>query len=201
MQVVNLTTPSNYFHVLRRQMRREFRKPLIIATPKSLLRHKRCVSTLSEMEIGTTFHRVLWDDRHSSKELDKDENIRRVVLCSGKVYYDLAEERDKRGLKDIFIMRVEQLYPFRRKRDQRPRTVQKCRCCMVSGRTTQYGRLVLHSRTRGERAGRNWCKERSRTVCRTASGPPATGSLRRHTMEQENLVGEARTLPPKRPGP
>ena len=103
MQVVNLTTPSNYFHVLRRQMRREFRKPLIIMTPKSLLRHKRCVSSLNQMENGTTFHRVLWDERHGTKELNKDENIRRVVLCSGKVYYDLVEERDKRQLTDIFI--------------------------------------------------------------------------------------------------
>ena len=93
-------------------MRREFRKPLIVMTPKSLLRHKRCVSSLGEMEMGTTFHRVLWDARHWTKELAKDPDIRRVILCSGKVYYDLAEERDKRGLKDAFIMQVEQLYPF-----------------------------------------------------------------------------------------
>ncbi len=116
MQVANCTTPANYFHILRRQMVREFRKPLILMTPKSLLRHKRATSPLSMMEEGTSFHRLLWDDAQlspgSTIALRPDEEIRRVVLCSGKVYYDLVEEREKRGVDDVYLLRVEQLYPF-----------------------------------------------------------------------------------------
>ena len=116
MQVANCTTPSNYFHILRRQLNRDFRKPLILMTPKSLLRHKRAISRLDEMAEGTSFHRVLWDDAQYLKgekiKLVKDNKIRRVVLCSGKVYYDLYEEREKRGIDDVYLLRVEQLYPF-----------------------------------------------------------------------------------------
>ena len=116
MQVANCTTPANYFHILRRQLNREFRKPLILMTPKSLLRHKRAVSTLAELSGSSSFHRLLWDDAEYRKDepikLVKDAKIRRVVLCSGKVYYDLYEERENRGIDDIYILRVEQLYPF-----------------------------------------------------------------------------------------
>jgi 2-oxoglutarate dehydrogenase E1 component len=116
MQVANCTTPANYFHILRRQLKREIRKPLILMTPKSLLRHKRAVSRLDEMGPGATFHRVLWDDAQTlgneKIKLVPDDRIRRVVLCSGKVYYDLYEEREKRGIDDIYLMRVEQLHPF-----------------------------------------------------------------------------------------
>lgn len=116
MQVANCTTPANYFHILRRQIKRDFRKPLILMTPKSLLRHKRAVSSLSDMAGDTTFHRLLLDDAEAvgatTVKLQKDAKIRRVVLCSGKVYYDLLEEREKRGIDDIYILRVEQLYPF-----------------------------------------------------------------------------------------
>jgi 2-oxoglutarate dehydrogenase E1 component len=113
MQVANCTTPANYFHILRRQLKREIRKPLILMTPKSLLRHKRAVSTLAEIGAGTSFHRVLRDDAEKGGELTLagDDNIRRVILCSGKVYYDLYEEREKRGANDIYLLRVEQLYP------------------------------------------------------------------------------------------
>ncbi|WP_027059397.1 2-oxoglutarate dehydrogenase E1 component [Mesorhizobium loti] len=116
MQVANCTTPANYFHILRRQLKRDFRKPLILMTPKSLLRHKRAVSTLPEMSGESSFHRLLWDDAQllsgQAIKLVKDSKIRRVVLCSGKVYYDLYEEREKRGINDIYLLRVEQLYPF-----------------------------------------------------------------------------------------
>jgi 2-oxoglutarate dehydrogenase E1 component len=115
MQVVNCTTPANLFHVLRRQLNREIRKPLIMMTPKSLLRHKRAVSRLEEFGAGTSFHRILYDDAEMLKNekirLVADDKIRRVVLCSGKVYYDLYEEREKRGVDDIYLMRIEQLYP------------------------------------------------------------------------------------------
>ena len=116
MQVLNITTPANYFHALRRQLHRDIRKPLIIMTPKSLLRHKRCVSRLDEMAPGTSFHRLLWDDAeldpNSVVKLKPDAEIRRVVMCSGKVYYDLLEEREKRGIDDVYLLRVEQIYPF-----------------------------------------------------------------------------------------
>jgi 2-oxoglutarate dehydrogenase E1 component len=115
MQVCYPTTPANYFHVLRRQLHREIRKPLILMTPKSLLRHKRAVSRLDELGKGTTFHRILYDDAQMLPDekikLVPDDKIRRVVLCSGKVYYDLYEEREKRGVDDIYLMRIEQLYP------------------------------------------------------------------------------------------
>ncbi|HML08155.1 MAG TPA: 2-oxoglutarate dehydrogenase E1 component [Xanthobacteraceae bacterium] len=116
MQVANCTTPANYFHILRRQLKRDFRKPLILMTPKSLLRHRRAVSRLDEMGPSTTFHRLLWDDAQTLPDekitLVADDKIRRVVLCTGKVYYDLYEERDKRGIDDVYLLRIEQLYPF-----------------------------------------------------------------------------------------
>ncbi|MCR6733542.1 MAG: 2-oxoglutarate dehydrogenase E1 component [Afipia sp.] len=113
MQVANLTTPANYFHALRRQLKREIRKPLILMTPKSLLRHKRAVSKLEEFGPETSFHRVLLDDAEKGGEtkLAADAKIRRVVICSGKVYYDLYEDREKRGVDDIYLLRIEQLYP------------------------------------------------------------------------------------------
>ena len=116
MQVANCTTPANYFHILRRQLHRDFRKPLILMTPKSLLRHKRAVSRLDEMGPNTSFHRLLWDDAQMLPDekikLIADDKIRRVVICSGKVYFDLYDEREKRGLDDIYLLRIEQLYPF-----------------------------------------------------------------------------------------
>jgi 2-oxoglutarate dehydrogenase E1 component len=113
--VANCTTPANYFHILRRQMHRTYRKPLIMMTPKSLLRHKMAVSRTEEFTTGSSFHRVLWDDAqhgNSDTKLVEDSKIRRVVMCSGKVYYDLLEERDARGLTDVYLLRLEQFYPF-----------------------------------------------------------------------------------------
>ena len=116
MQVVVCTTPANFFHALRRQLKREFRKPLIVMTPKSMLRNKRAVSNLEAFGPGTSFHRLLWDHAETHKgekiKLAKDDKIRRVVICSGKVYYDLYDEREKRGVDDVYLLRVEQLYPF-----------------------------------------------------------------------------------------
>ncbi len=118
-QVANCTTPANYFHILRRQLQRKFRKPLILMTPKSLLRHKACTSTLDDLARGAAFHRVLWDDEDARlggylKPVDK---IRRVVICAGKVYYDLCDARNAykaqgKKMDDVYILRLEQLYPF-----------------------------------------------------------------------------------------
>src|SRR5262249_39770164 len=117
MQVVNCSTPANYFHALRRQIHRGFRKPLVVFTPKSLLRHKKCVSALEDMSAGTSFHRGWWDDAQvanglTAVRLKPDHEIRRVVMCAGKVYYDLLDEREKRGLDDVYILRLEQFYPW-----------------------------------------------------------------------------------------
>ena len=116
IQVVNCTTPSNYFHVLRRQMHREFRKPLIVMTPKSLLRHKRCISDIAEFSIKSTFHRVLEDDAYIKQNnlisLNNEDKIKKVVMCSGKIYYDLVEAREKSKNKNVVFIRLEQLYPF-----------------------------------------------------------------------------------------
>ncbi|EKE45601.1 oxoglutarate dehydrogenase (succinyl-transferring), E1 component [Oceaniovalibus guishaninsula JLT2003] len=113
--VANCTTPANYFHILRRQLHRSYRKPLILMTPKSLLRHKLAVSKTEDFVTGSSFHRILWDDAQygtSDLTLKADDKIKRVVLCSGKVYYDLLEERDAQGLDDVYLLRVEQFHPF-----------------------------------------------------------------------------------------
>ena len=116
MQVVNCTTPANLFHVLRRQLKRPFRKPLIAMTPKSMLRNKRAVSPLEKFGPGSSFHRILLDHAETGKneklKLAPDDEIRRVVVSSGKVYWDLYDEREKRGVDDVYLLRVEQLYPF-----------------------------------------------------------------------------------------
>ncbi len=194
--VANCTTPSNYFHILRRQLHRDYRKPLILMTPKSLLRHPMAVSDADDFTTGSYFHRCLWDDAqkgHSTLKLKPDAKIRRVVLCSGKVYYDLLAERDARGQDDTYLLRVEQLYP-------------------VPGKSlrTELGRFP--------NAEWVWCQEepknqgawfhiepeleliltelgarhkRPRYAGRAASASPATGLASRHKYEQETLVKEA----------
>ena len=117
LQVMNCTTPANYFHALRRQIHRDFRKPLIIMTPKSLLRNKLCVSNLEDFSKKNSFHRVLWDHAIDPNEKDfiklkKANKIKKVILCSGKIYFDLLEAREKIKKDDVVIFRIEQLYPF-----------------------------------------------------------------------------------------
>jgi len=117
MQVMNCTTPANYFHALRRQMHRDFRKPLIMMTPKSLLRNKYCVSNLEDFSKSNSFHRVLWDHSIDPKtkgfiKLKESSEIKKVIMCSGKVYFDLLEAREKLKKNDVILFRIEQLYPF-----------------------------------------------------------------------------------------
>jgi len=116
IQVMNCTTPANYFHALRRQIHRDFRKPLVIMTPKSLLRNKRCTSNIEDFTKKNTFHRILNDHADFKKygliQLKEDKNIKKVVMCSGKIYFDLIEAREKIKNKEVFIIRIEQLYPF-----------------------------------------------------------------------------------------
>ncbi len=198
MQVVNVTTPANYFHVLRRQIHRNFRKPLIVMSPKSLLRNKRCVSTFKEMGPGSFFHRVLWDDAEYNPQdgeitLAPDAKIRRVIMCSGKVYYDLFEERERLGIKDVYLIRVEQLFPY-------PRTA------------------IAEELKRFKNAEMVWCQEepknmgawtfinpfiedslialkakhtRPRYIGRPASASTATGIASKHKAEQKAVLDAA----------
>ena len=116
IQVVNCTTPANYFHALRRQMHRNFRKPLIVMTPKSLLRNKKCVSGLEDFTKKNSFHRILIDHAYTKEsdliELKKDKKIEKVIMCSGKIYFDLLEAREKAKNNKVVFIRIEQLYPF-----------------------------------------------------------------------------------------
>ena len=116
LQVINCTTPANYFHALRRQIHRGFRKPLIIMTPKSLLRNKRCVSNIEDFSNKNSFHRVLPDHAgikdYKLIELANNKKIKKVIMCSGKVYFDLLEAREKLKNNKVFLLRIEQLYPF-----------------------------------------------------------------------------------------
>ncbi len=197
--VANCTTPANYFHILRRQLHRTFRKPLILVTPKSLLRHKLAVSRAEEFTTGSSFHRVLWDDAqhgNSDTKLVADDKIKRVVLCSGKVYYDLLEERDARGIDDIYLLRIEQYYPF-------------------------PAHSLINELDRFKQAEMIWCQEepknqgawsfiepnlewvlsrikadhkRARYVGRATSASPATGLASQHKAQQEALVNEALSI-------
>lgn len=197
MQVVNCSTPANYFHALRRQQRREFRKPLIVMTPKSLLRHKKATSTLADMAEGSSFHRVLNDDAergvNTAVKLVAPEKIRRVVLCSGKVYYDLLDAREEKGVDDVYIMRLEQFYPWPVK--------------SLSAELSRFPNAELV-----------WCQEepknmggwtfvdpwleltlerlkvkakRARYVGRPASASTAAGLMSRHMKELQNFLAEA----------
>ena len=198
MQVVNCTTPANYFHALRRQMHREFRKPLIVMTPKSLLRHKKAVSNLADMADDSSFHRVMVDGAEAGCDvggitLKSDDQITRVIACSGKVYFDLIDARAKAGRDDVYIVRLEQFYPWPLK-------------------------SVLNVLGRFKNAELVWCQEepknmggwtfvdpwielslakldvkakRARYVGRPASASTAAGMMSRHLKELETFLNEA----------
>jgi len=197
--VANVSTPANYFHILRRQLHRDFRKPLVLMTPKSLLRHRLCISSAADFTTGSSFHRVLWDDAqlgNSATKLKADDKIRRVVMCSGKVYYDLLEERDARGIDDIYLLRLEQLYPIP----------------VLS---------LVEELERFKGADMVWCQEeprnqgawahiepaleavltqigaartRARYAGRAAQASPATGLASQHKAQQAALINDALTM-------
>jgi 2-oxoglutarate dehydrogenase E1 component len=192
MQVVNLTTPANYFHALRRQVRRNFRKPLIVMTPKSLLRHKLAVSALADMGPNTTFHRIFPE----AGKLLADDKVKRVVLCSGKVYYDLLEEREKRGARDLALLRVEQLYPFPMQTVAKELARYKNAevvWCQEEPRNMAAWTFVEH-RLEDVLRPLNIAAKRARYVGRPEAASPATGQYKRHNQEQAKLVSEALTV-------
>ncbi|MGB2310757.1 MAG: 2-oxoglutarate dehydrogenase E1 component, partial [Candidatus Puniceispirillaceae bacterium] len=193
MQVVNCTTPANYFHALRRQLRRNFRKPLIVMTPKSLLRHKACVSDLADMGPGTTFHRLL-DERATQVRHGK---VKRIVLCSGKVYYDLAAARDAAKAWDIEILRVEQLYPFPTKavKEILSKTPKASVVWCQEEPKNMGGWTFVRDYIEDIMAETGMQQQRLVYAGRDAAASPATGTLSRHNREQNDLVAAALDLP------
>ena len=189
MQVVNCTTPANYFHVLRRQLRRDFRKPLIVMTPKSLLRHKSCKSDLADMGPGTTFHRLL-DERGTNVNHGK---AKRIVLCSGKVYYDLAVARDEASAWDIEILRVEQLYPFPSKsvKEILEKTPEARIVWCQEEPKNMGGWTFVRDFIEESMAEVGMTQQRLKYAGREAAASPATGTLSRHNREQNALVEAA----------
>ena len=196
MQVMNCTTPANYFHALRRQMRRDFRKPLVLMTPKSLLRNRYCVSNLDDFSKENSFHRILWDHAMDPKsegfiKLKKSSKIRKVILCSGKVYFDLLDAREKLKVNDVILYRIEQLYPFPAKT------------------------LVKELKPYAKSAAFYWCQEEPKNmgawfsvrdyiqwtldnikannnqisyIGRSPDASPATGYAKRHISQQQEII-------------
>ncbi len=197
--VANCTTPANYFHILRRQIHRTFRKPLIMVTPKSLLRHKLAVSKAEEFTTGSSFHRVLWDDAqhgNSDTQLVPDNKIKRVVLCSGKVYYDLLEERDARGIDDIYLMRVEQYYPFPAislvKEMERFKGAEVVWCQEEPKNQGAWTFIEPNIEWVLTRIGAK--HTRPTYIGRATSASPATGLASQHKSQQAALVNEALSI-------
>jgi len=197
--VANCTSPANYFHILRRQMHRDFRKPLILMTPKSLLRHPLCISDAGDFQTGSIFHRVLWDDAqkgHSQTVLRPDAEIKQVVICSGKVYFDLLAERDARGIDDIYLLRLEQIYPVPTKSlvKELSRFVgARFVWCQEEPRN-QGAWSFIESNLEELLIRIGATMTRARFAGRDASASPATGLASKHKYQQEALVSDALTI-------
>jgi 2-oxoglutarate dehydrogenase E1 component len=198
LQVLNCSTPANYFHALRRQMHREFRKPLVVMTPKSLLRHKKAVSSLAELAEGSSFHRVLWDDAEHNPDLTSirlkpDDQIRRVIVCSGKVYYDLLEAREEAAADDVYILRLEQFYPWPMRSLMtelaRFRTAELVWC--QEEPKNMGGWTFVDPWTELTLARLQIAAKRARYVGRPASASTAAGLMSRHTKELKAFLTEA----------
>ncbi len=192
MTVGNLTTPANYFHALRRQMKRNFRKPMVLMTPKSLLRHKLAVSPAAEFTGQSRFRTVIGE----IDPLAPPAEVKRVVLCSGKVYYDLLAERRDRGIRDVAILRVEQLYPFPDKPlafALKPYSKAQIVWCQEEPENMGGWNFVDRRIERVLTALKHRAK-RPVYVGRRAAASPATGLAKVHAAEQAALVGEALTV-------
>jgi 2-oxoglutarate dehydrogenase E1 component len=198
MQVINASTPANYFHALRRQMLREFRKPLIVMTPKSLLRHKRAVSDLVDMAEGTSFHRVMVDGAEAGCDvggvtLKADDKITRVLLCSGKVYFDLIDRRAKTGRDDIYVLRLEQFYPWPLKSlSNELKRFKNAELVWVQEEPKNMGGWQFVDPWLELTLDRlNVKAKRARYVGRPASASTAAGLMSRHMKELDNFLTEA----------
>lgn len=187
--VANCTTPANYFHALRRQITRDFRKPLIVMTPKSLLRHKMAVSELKDMSRGSTFHRVLPE----SDKVAANDKIRKVLICSGKVYYDLLEERRNKKIDDVVIIRLEQIYPFpENSLKVELKKYKNAEVIWVQEEPENMGAWSFVDRKIEKALER--CKVKStrpNVVSRPAAAATACGYMKVHKHQQETLINEA----------
>ena len=198
LQVANCSTPANYFHILRRQMHRPFRKPLVLMTPKSLLRHKKAVSRLTDMAEGSSFHRVLWDDGERNTglttiKLKPDDQIRRVIICSGKVYYDLLDAREEMGVDDVYILRLEQFYPWPMKSVStelaRFKNAELVWC--QEEPKNMGGWMFVDPWLELTAARLKIAGKRARYVGRPASASTAAGLMSRHNRELKTFLAEA----------
>ncbi len=192
MAVCNLTTPANYFHALRRQLKRNFRKPLVVMTPKSLLRHKLAVSKLEEMAAGSSFRCVLPE----TDDIAAPDAVKRVVICSGKLYYDLVQERRDRDIKNVAIIRLEQLYPFPArtlKEVLAPYRNAEIAWCQEEPENNG-GWFFVDRRLEAALSCLDIKAKRPRYVGRRAAASPATGLAKTHAAEQAALVAEALTV-------
>ena len=196
MQVLNCSTPANYFHALRRQLKRDFRKPLIIMTPKSLLRNKMCVSKLSDMAEQTAFRRVIKDPNINLK----DKNIKKVVICSGKVFYNLYEEREKRKLENVKILRLEQIYPFphRTLKEELSKTPDAEVVWCQEEPKNMGSWFFVDRKIEDVLMSYKGKFLRPTYAGREEAASPATGSLSRHNKEQADLVNQALTIENKK---
>lgn len=200
--IANCTTPANYFHILRRQMHRSFRKPLVIMTPKSLLRHKQAMSDLAAFTTKSSFHRILSDDGENTtlalNPRKKDNAITTIIMCSGKVYFDLLEKRNQHMLKHVYLLRIEQLYPFPMrsmiKELKRFGKANKVIWCQEEPRNQGAWR---YCETHIE-----WALQKAGCACkrpiyegRPPAAAPASGLLTQHKWEQNRLVNAALGLP------
>ena len=194
LQVCNISTPANYFHALRRQMHRNFRKPLIIMEPKSLLRHKLAVSKLEDFGPGSSFHRVIGE---STPGLAPEQQIRRVVLCTGKVYYDLFQAREDQKVSDVAIVRLEQIYPF-------PQASLKAQLARYPNADVvwcqeepqnQGAWTFVDRRIESVLADLGHKAGRATYAGRVEAAAPAVGQLSRHTKEQTALLEQALGVP------
>jgi 2-oxoglutarate dehydrogenase E1 component len=195
IQVVNCTTPANYFHALRRQMHREFRKPLIIMTPKSLLRHKQCVSSVDDFAKDTSFHRVLPDRAYTGEygliKLKQDNQIKKVVICSGKIYFDLTDAREKTKNTEVVFIRLEQIYPFPVKRLGRElkRYAKNADFywCQEEPQNMGAWNTVKHYIDRTLEII-NYGKKDVEYIGRRPSASTATGNLNKHLAQQKEIL-------------
>jgi len=194
LQIVYPSTPASYFHALRRQLHRNFRKPLIIMTPKSLLRLKRCQSTLADFAEGSSFHRVLFDKFPS----EADRQVERVVVCTGKVYYDLKAEAEKRGVDDrLAFLRLEELAPFpeavlAEQLARYPKAVSVVWCQEEPRNMGAW--FFVQPRLANMLEKHGFSDPRPVYAGRPPAASPASGFTAQHHREQERLIDEALTL-------
>ena len=191
MQVCNISSPANLFHALRRQLHRDYRKPLIVMSPKSLLRHKLCVSQQEEFETDTYFRTIIDDN---NDEIEADNKIRRIVLVSGKIYYDLLEARRARKVRDVKILRLEQFYPFPdHALERRLEATPQAELVWLQEEPENMGawsfldrklEAVLTSVDGAEH-------KRPRCIARPTAASPATGRLSLHKQQEQNLIDKA----------